>query len=141
MQMPDVNVLVYAHREESPDHARYADWLKALVVGPEPFAISELVLHGFLRVVTNPRIFEPPSTLDQALRFVDALLAQPGCTLIRPGPNHWEILRRLCRDNSVRGKMVADAVHAALAIESGCEWISADTDFARFAPVLRWKHL
>lgn len=141
MQMPDVNILVYAHREETAQHARYADWLTSLATGPEPFAISELVLHGFLRVVTNPKIFQPPSTMRQGLQFVDELLSQPGCLLIRPGADHWNIFRRLCEDGRVHGKSTADAVHAALAIESGCEWVSADTDFARFAPALRWRHL
>jgi toxin-antitoxin system PIN domain toxin len=139
--MPDVDILVYAHREESPNHARYQEWLKQLATGPEPFALSELVLHGFIRVVTNARVFDPPSTSGQALRFLDALLTRPNCTVIRPGPSHWGIFRELCEETNVRGKLVADAVHAALAIESGCEWATADTDFARFAPVLRWRHV
>ena len=141
MRMPDVNVLVYAHREETPQHQRYAEWLKGLATGIEPFALSELVLHGFLRIVTNPRIFDPPSTAQQALRFIDDLLAQKGCVVIRPGMSHWSIFRKLLEDGKLQGKIVADAVHAAVAIESGCEWITADTDFARFAPPLRWKHL
>jgi uncharacterized protein len=141
MQMPDVNVLVHAHREESPSHMSYAAWLVSLAQGPEPFAISELALHGFFRIVTNRRIFDPPSTMQQALRFIDALLARPTCSLIRLGPSHWSIFRRLCEEGNLKGKIVADAVHAALAIESGCEWVTADTDFARFAPALRWRHL
>ena len=141
MQMPDVNVLIYAHRQESPEHQRYADWLTKLARGPEPFGISELVLHGFLRLVTSPRIFSPPSTQEQALRFIDALLSLPSCNLMRPGPQHWSIFRELCGSMRLKGPLIADAVHAALAIESGCEWVSADTDFARFAPRLRWAHL
>jgi hypothetical protein len=141
MLMPDVNVLVYAHREEAHAHDRYAAWLTELATGVEPFALSELALHGFLRVVTNPRIFDPPSTVRDALQFVDELIARPACSLIRPGPNHWSIFRRLCEDGKLKGKIVADAAHAALAIESGCEWVTADTDFVRFAPPLRWRHL
>lgn len=141
MRMPDVNVLVYAHREELPAHARYAAWVTELATGEEPFALSELVLHGFVRVVTNPRIFDPASTVQQAFQFLDALLNRPTCSLIRPGPNHWRIFRQLCHQADLRGKLVADAAHAAVAIESGCEWVSADTDFARFAPSLRWHHL
>jgi toxin-antitoxin system PIN domain toxin len=139
--MPDVNVLIYAHREESAQHERYAEWLTELCTGTEPFALSELVLQGFLRIVTNSRIFDPPSSSEQAFLFIDALLAQPGCIRIRPGARHWEIFRQICKDPGVRGKLVADAAHAALAIESGCVWVSADTDFARFAPALRWQHL
>ena len=98
-------------------------------------------MHGFVRVVTNPRIFEPASTAQQAFRFLDALIARPTCSVLRPGRSHWSIFRRLCQDANLRGKLVADAVHAAVAIETGCEWITADTDFARFAPMLRWQHL
>lgn len=141
MLMPDVNVLVYAHRTESPDHQRYAEWLTGVATGLEPFALSELVLHGFLRVVTNPRIFLPASTMAQAFEFVDALTIMPGCVLIRPAARHWNIFRRLCEAGNLKGKIVADAAHAAVAIESGCEWVTADTDFARFAPLLRWQHL
>ena len=141
MRMPDINILVYAHREESPSHIRYARWLTEVATGPEPFALSELCLHGFLRVVTNPRIFDPPSTPQQAFEFLDALLERPTCILMRPGKSHWRIFRQLCQDLDVRGKLVSDAAHAAVAIESGCEWVTADTDFARFAPVLRWRHL
>jgi toxin-antitoxin system PIN domain toxin len=133
--------IVYAHRQESPGHKRYATWLVDCATGPEPFALSELVLHGFVRVVTNPRIFDPPSTTGQAFRFLDALLARPTCSLVRPGLGHWRIFRQLCEGANVRGKLVADAAHAALAIESGCEWVTADTDFSRFAPPLRWMHL
>src|SRR5947208_11710821 len=132
MRMPDVNILVYAHREETPSHSRYADWLRALVNSPEPFALSELVLHGFVRVVTNPRIFDPASTTEQAFRFLDALLTRPTCCVLRPGPSHWSIFRHLCQHTNVRGKLVADAVHAAVAVESGCAWVTADTDLARF---------
>jgi len=139
--MPDVNVLVYAHREETSGHSRYSTWLTKLAVGPEPFALSELVLHGFLRVATNRKIFDPPSTTAQVFLFLDSLLQRPGCCLIRPGPDHWAIFRRLCADLELKGNLVADAVHAAVAIESGCEWVSADTDFARFVPSLRWTHL
>jgi toxin-antitoxin system PIN domain toxin len=141
MLMPDVNVLVYAHREESPGHERYASWLTEVATRSEPFAISELAAHGFVRIVTNPKIFDPPSSSKQAFDFLEALLARPGGYLIRPGEGHWSIFRRLCDKPGIRGKLVADAVHAALAIESGCEWVSADTDFARFDPPLRWLHL
>ncbi len=141
MRMPDVNILVYAHREETPSHARYADWLRALATGPEPFALSELVLHGFVRVVTNRRIFDPASSTEQSFRFLDDLLTRPTCCVLRPGPSHWRIFRQLCEEGNLGGKLIADAAHAAMAIESGCEWVTADTDFARFAPTLRWQHL
>ena len=141
MLMPDVNILVYAHREEAPEHARYASWITELVQRPEPWALSEPVMQGFIRVVTNPRIFSPASTAQQAFQFLEALSARPNCVVLRAGSGHWQIFRQLCESKSLRGKLVADAGHAALAIETGCEWVTADTDFARFAPSLRWRHL
>ncbi len=139
--MPDVNVLVYAHRAGTEQHGRYAAWLTALATGPSPFALSEPVLQGFVRVVTNARIFDPPSSAADAFQFLDGLLERPGCTVLRPGPAHWRLFRGLCLDKAIRGKAVADAAHAAVAVEYGCEWVSADTDFARFEPVLRFRHL
>jgi len=139
MTLTDVNVLIYAHREESPEHRRYADFLTSLVTGVEPFGMSELVLHGFVRIVTNSRIFPEPTPTDVALEFAAALLRRPNCVPVRPGPRHWEIFDALCRDSRARGKLVADAYHAALALEHGCEWLSTDGDFARF-PRLRWRH-
>lgn len=139
--MPDVNVLVYAHREETREHARYAAWLTSLATGPEPFGLAEPVMVGFLRVVTNGRIFDPPSTMAQAMEFLDGLVARPTCVPLRAGSSFWNIFRALCDTRDIRGKLVADAGHAALAIETGCEWVTADTDFARFAPDLRWRHL
>jgi predicted nucleic acid-binding protein len=61
--------------------------------------------------------------------------------VLRPGPGHWRIFRQLCRQGGVRGNLVADAAHAALAIEHGCEWVTADSDYAHFAPPLRWRLL
>jgi toxin-antitoxin system PIN domain toxin len=136
--MPDVNVLVFAHRGDVDQHASNAAWVKMLATADEPFALSELVLQGFLRVVTNRRIFVRPSTLAEALSFVDELLRQPTCRLVRPGDRHWAIFVTLCRQAAATGGLIADAYHAALAIEHGCEWITNDTDFARF-PGLRWS--
>lgn len=141
MQMPDVNVLIYAHRQEAEEHQRYAQWLTDLANGDEPFALSPMVMQSFVRVSTTPKIFRFPTPTEQAFEFLDRLLARPGCSLVRPGPNHWQIFKRLCERAPLRGKIASDAAHAAVAIESGCEGVSADTDFARFAPALRWKHL
>lgn len=136
--MPDVNVLVYAHRRDLNEHAEHAEWMTQLATSAEPFALSEIVLQGFVRVVTNPKIFARPSTLDEALAFVEALRVRPTCHVVRPGPRHWDIFVGLCRRVRATGGLVADAYHAAVAIEHGCEWVTNDTDFARF-PGLRWR--
>jgi uncharacterized protein len=124
-----------------PTGFRYANWLSNLANSPEPFALSERVLEGFLRMVSNRRIFQPISSTQDAFRFIDALLQLPNCILVRPGPQHGSIFRELRQRERVHGSRIADAAHAALAIETGCEWVTADTDFARFAPPLRWRHL
>lgn len=140
MLSPDVNVLVYAHREDShAEHPRFAAWVSSLATGPQPFALSLLALVGFVRVVTNPRVFRRASTLDEALEFTGELVQRPTARLIAPGPQHWELVTELCRAAGATGKLVADAQHAAVAIEHGCTWVTTDSDFARF-PHLRWCH-
>ena len=96
MLMLDVNILVYAHREESPEHGRYAQWLMALANGAEPFALSAPALEGFVRVVTNPKIFKPPSSVPVAFKFLEQLIELPHCSVMRPGAQHWAIFQQLC---------------------------------------------
>lgn len=139
MVFPDVNVLVYAHRRDAVDYERYSAWLRQLVESDEAYGMSDLVLSGFIRIVTHPRIFNPPSSTDEALAFARALWQQPNCVPIAPGPRHWDIFTGLCRRAGARGNLVPDAYLAALAIESGSEWITTDRGFARF-PGLRWRH-
>jgi toxin-antitoxin system PIN domain toxin len=136
--LPDVNVLVYAYREDVPRHPRYREWLDRVLDGREAYGMSDLVLTGFLRVVTHPAVFSPPSPIRHALGFVDALRGHPNCVQIAPGARHWSIFVELCRDAGVKGNLVPDAYLAALAIESGSEWMTSDRDYARF-PGLRWR--
>jgi toxin-antitoxin system PIN domain toxin len=136
--LTDVNVLVYAYREDAVDHRRFRKWFETLIGQPEAFGIAEIVLSGFLRVVTHPRIFQPPAPLDSALAFCTFLRERPNAVIIAPGARHWSIFADLCTGAKVRGDLVADAFLAALAIESGCEWITTDRDYSRF-PGLRWR--
>ena len=139
MQLVDVNVLVYAFREDAPGHAQYKAWLDTLVGSDEAFAVSDHVLSGFLRIATHPRVFHPPTPLEPALAFVDALRTHPNAVPITPDARHWDIFVQLCRETDARGNLIPDAWLAALAIESGCEFITSDHDYARF-PALRWRH-
>jgi uncharacterized protein len=139
MILTDVNVLIYAHREDTVDHDRYRHWLEAALASPEAFGIVELVLSGFLRVTTNPKIFSAPTPLDVALTFVEAIRASPNGVRISPGVRHWSIFTQLCRETGATGNLVPDAFLAALAIESGSEWITTDRDFRQF-PGLKWRH-
>jgi hypothetical protein len=105
----------------------------------EAYGMSEMVLSGLLRVATNPRVFDDPNTIGEAMDFADALRGQPNCVLVAPGPRHWSIFQDLCRKVEAKGNLVPDAYLAALALESGCEWITTDRDYARF-PGLKWRH-
>ena len=139
MKLLDVNILVYAHREDVENHERYREWLENALSLEEGCALSELVLAGCLRIITHRKIFKPPTPLEMALRYVQALQSHPNVTILSPGPKHWSIFMRLCREGDARGNLVSDAYHAALAIETGCNWVSTDRDFARF-PGLHWVH-
>jgi hypothetical protein len=136
---PDVNVLVYAHREELPEHAACRSWLEQLVEADAGFGLSDLVLSGFVRIVTHPRVFKTPTPLGLALEFASELRSRPNRVPIEPGLRHWGIFQRLCRESGAKGNLVADAYLAALAIESGCEWVTTDRDYSRFSG-LRWRH-
>jgi len=139
MLLPDVNVLIYAHREDHPENRLYAEWLVGVVNASEPFALAGLVLSSFLRIVTNRKIFKPATPMDVALEFCQELIRQPRSVVLRPSIRHWEVFVDLIRSAEVKGPMVSDAYLAALAIEHGCEFVTTDSDFARFRG-LRWKH-
>jgi toxin-antitoxin system PIN domain toxin len=135
----DVNVLVYAHRRESPDHEAMLDWLDDARTGTEPLGLMGAVLAGFVRVVTHPRIFREPTPLPVALDLVEAVRSSPAATAVEPGERHWGLFADLCRTVDAKGNLVPDAYLAALAIEQGATWVSADRGFSRF-PGLRWQH-
>lgn len=137
--LPDVNVLVYAHRREAPDHARYSAWLKEALGSDRAYGMYDLVLSGFVRVVTHPGIFAVPSPIDVALAFASEVRNRSNCVPVTPGRRHWAIFVELCLAAGTKGNLVPDAWMAALAIESGSEWVTADRDYARF-PGLRWRH-
>jgi len=139
MRCVDVNVLVYAHRPESADHERYREWLEQVRRDDEPLALSSLVLSGFMRVVTHHKVFQEPTPLATAIQFVQALRASPNAVSVSPGARHWDIFLGLCREIDARGNDVPDAYRAAVAVENGATWYSADRSFARFRS-LRWSH-
>jgi toxin-antitoxin system PIN domain toxin len=96
-------------------------------------------LSGCLRVITHPKVFLKPTPLALAIDFVDDFRSRPEVKIIAPGSRHWEIFLELCKRGNANGNLVPDAYHAALAIEWGCEWLTADRGFARF-PGLHWRH-
>lgn len=134
-----MSVIVYAVHDGTPEHLRYRAWLQSALASGEPVGLSDLALSGFVRLVTNPRIFASAVTPLVALDAVDALRAQPNVITVAPRDRHWQTFRRLCIAAGAKGNLVADAFLAALAIESGAEFITTDRDFSRF-PGLRWRH-
>ena len=139
MILCDVNVLLYSARCDSANHEDYRQWLTGIAGSNASFGISEFVFSSFLRIITRVGVYQIPSTLDEALSFITSLRERPNCVVISPGPRHWDIFVELCRKANARGNLVPDAYPAALAIESGSEWITTDRDYARF-PGLRWRH-
>ena len=139
MKLADVNLLVYAYDQGSPQHPRARDWLRERLSGGETFAFAWVVLLAFVRLVTNPRVFTDPMSMGEALDLVDAWLAQPCATVLHPGDRHATLLRQLLEPFGTAGNLTTDAHLAALAIEHGAELCSADADFSRF-PGLRWTN-
>jgi toxin-antitoxin system PIN domain toxin len=138
MMLPDANVLIYAFRQETPHHAVCRAWLDRAVLGDARFGVSPLALAAVVRITTQSRSMQIPSTLDDALGFCDDILNQPHCQVVEPRERHWDIFKRLCIETETRGRRVTDVWYAALAIEWGCEWVTMDRDFVRF-PGLKWS--
>ena len=132
MILPDVNVLIYAFRSDSVDHSNYKKWLEEVINGDAAFGVAPQVLSSVVRICTHPRIFKRPSDLRETLAFCNVILECPNATLIFPQDRHWSIFQNLCVTTKATGNLVPDAWLAALAIESGCEWVTTDGDFARF---------
>jgi len=136
--LTDVNILIYAFRSDSNDHAAYRNWLDAQVNGPAAYGISPQVLSAVARIATNKKAYVQPSKLVDVLAFCETLLEQPNATVCTPGDRHWSIFTDICTRSKASGNLIADAWFAALAIEYGCEWITNDRDYARF-PGLKWR--
>ena len=139
MIAPDVNVLLYAFREESERHGEFHEWLQSALGATEPIALFEPVLAAVLRIATHPGIYRIPAPRTRVQAFVDSCLAAPAATALRAETRHWELFRDLCERGDCRGNLVQDAYLAALALEHNCTYMTTDRDFARF-PRLRWQH-
>jgi hypothetical protein len=140
MDLPDVNVLIYAHRPELKSHTLCRHWLETRLNEVSSVAMSELVMSAFLRLVTNRKIFKTPTPLVEALQFIEVIRESDNCIIVVPGTRHWEIFASLCRVIDAKGNDIPDAYLAALAIESDCRWVTLDRGFARF-PGLTWQLL
>ncbi len=132
----DTSVLVYARRAESPHHGAARALVAGLAEGTAPWALPWPVVYEFVRVVTHPRVFDPPSPLDAVLRDLESLLASPSLTLLGEGSGHARLMGEQLRGGSASGNLAHDAHIAALVVEHGVsELLTADRDFARFPGV------
>lgn len=139
MILIDANLLLYAYSPRAHEHAASRHWLEAALSGSDLVRFAWVTLWAFMRVSTNPRVFERPLSAVEAQTHVGAWLAQPRVGLLEPGERHWDLLQALMRDGQATGPLVMDAVLAAIAIEHGATLHTTDRDFARF-PGLAWRN-
>ena len=139
MKLLDLNLLIFAVNRDSASHRAARAWLEDVLSGDETVALPWVVILGFLRLTTNPRVVARPLTIEQAIGVVDGWLARPAVVALSPTDEHWPILRELLGGSGSAGNLTTDAHLAALAIEHGAELCSADGDFARFAR-LHWAN-
>ncbi len=137
MKLLDLNLLLYAVNRDTVHHDPAKAWLERTLSGDETIALPWVVILGFLRITTNARVFPHPLSPNQALGVVDRWLARPVVVVLHAGEEHWRILKSLLLDSGTAGNLTTDAHLAALAIETGSELCSTDSDFARFRHV-RW---
>ena len=129
----DTNILVYAHREDSPWHADAYAVVEALAEGTAPWGIPAPCIHEFLSIVTHPRIYQPSTSIERALEQVDAWLASPSAVILSEQVGYWTVLRDVVADARSYGAQVHDARIAALCLHHGVhELLTADRDFGRF---------
>lgn len=138
MILPDANALVYAHVKGAERHEEWRAWWEQVVSSESPFAVADVCLTGFVRVVTHPRVLTHPLGVQQALERVEAVLARPNCTVVRATSVTWGVFTELCTAAGARGNTVPDAWIAALAITHGCHLATADRGFGRW-PGLTWS--
>jgi toxin-antitoxin system PIN domain toxin len=138
----DSNLLIYAHREDSPWHEAAYPCLAGLAEGREAWAIPWPCLHEFLAIATHPRIYDPPTPLTKAIDQVEAWLESPTVVLLAESEDHWHHLRFLLRSGRVSGPRVHDARVAAICLQHGVrELWTVDRDFSRFPQMKTRNHL
>lgn len=137
MLLPDVNLLIYAHNEAAPRHAEALDWWNGCLRGPQAVGLAWVVMLGFVRITTHPKVFERPMTVDESLERIGEWLTLPHVQVLHPAERHFTGWAELLRGIGSAGNLTTDAHLAALAIERNCTLCSTDADFGRF-PGLRW---
>ena len=139
MILPDLNLLLYAHRTQDPNHVAARKWWQGLIDGPQEIRIPWVVAIGFIRLTTHPSSPSGPLPVDVAIEYVSSWFECPHISPIEPGTLHLTIIARILGATGVGGNLVTDAHIAACALEHNAEVHSADSDFGRF-PGLRWHN-
>ena len=139
MKIIDLNVLLYAVNRDAANHAAALDWWQKALNGDESVGLPWLVVLGFLRIATNPKIFPSPLSAADAIKKVETWLAVTNVCVVTEKPEHWMVLRGLLEESGVAGNLTTDAHVAALAITHGARLASFDRDFDRFDG-LRWEN-
>ena len=137
MIIPDINLLIYAHNSGSTEHLRALDWWQSLVTGPEQIGIPWVVVLGFVRLLSNPKLMNNPLKPEELLAIMSEILSQPTVKVAIPGTRHLTIMQLLFQESGGSGKLTTDIHLAALAIELGAKLASNDADFSRFRK-LNW---
>ena len=137
MILIDANILLYAENSLHPRNRKARTWWDGKLSGSRSVCLCWTVLSAFIRIGTNPRVFEHPLSLEQAVARVQSWLEQPCTRVVRPTDRHWSVFQQMLSDGQAVANLVTDAHLAALAIEHGCELASTDSDFARFSR-LKW---
>lgn len=139
MTIVDLNLLLYAVNSDAPQHELARAWWEVTMNDDELLGLPWVVVLGFLRVSTNPRVFAAPLSTRAAVDRVGRWLSHPSVRIVREKDDHWETLARLLADSGTAGNLTTDAHLAALAITHDATLMSTDGDFSRY-PELRWKN-
>jgi len=139
MVLPDVNLLIYAHNLRAPYHQKALHWWNQCLQGPEGVVLAWVVILGFVRIATHPKIFARPMTVEDATGRVEEWLSLPHVQISHPGKSHFTTWSSLLREIGTAGNLTTDAHLAALAIERGLILQTTDADFTRF-PGLKWNN-
>lgn len=137
MIIPDINLLIYAHNDQAPEHAKARAWWEGLLNGKVPVGLPWISISGFIRLMTHPRVLTQPLDIHQAISHVRSWLAQPPVRILQPGSSFESLFLNYLVQLGSGGNLTTDAQLAALAVEHQAQLHSCDVDFSRF-PGLRW---
>ena len=139
MILPDINLLIYAYNVRAPQHREALVWWNRCLEGHEGVALAWVVIQGFVRITTHPKVFEHPMTVGEAVGRVEEWLSRPHVQVLHPASTHFQTWSSLLKNLGSAGSLTTDAHLAALAMERALVLYSNDADFSRF-PGLKWKN-